>query len=126
MTQKLLNDLDHWVGADLGVSATGDLAVAAGDTRTQQRIVRRLCTNPGDYMFHPDYGAGLPAKIGQNADLPALRALIRTQVLMEDAVAKLPEPEVDLVQISTGFSITIRYTSADTRKPVTLSFDVNR
>lgn len=126
MTQKLLNDLDLWVGADLGASATGDLALSAADVRTQQRIVRRLCTNPDDYIFHPDYGAGLPAKIGQNADLQGLRALIRTQVLMEAAVAKLPEPEVDLRQVASGFSITIRYTSADTRKPVTLSFDVNR
>ncbi|SOY56864.1 phage tail protein [Cupriavidus taiwanensis] len=126
MTQQLLNDIDHWAGVDIGVSATGDLGRSSGETRTQQRIVRRLVTNPGDYMFHPKYGAGLPAKIGENADLPALRALIRTQVLMEAAVARLPEPEVDLVQINSGFSITIRYTSADTRKPITLSFDVNR
>ncbi|NOV25884.1 phage tail protein [Cupriavidus necator] len=126
MTQQLLNDIDHWAGVDIGVSATGDLGRSSGEIRAQQRIVRRLVTNPSDYMFHPEYGAGLPAKIGESADLPALRALIRTQVLMEEAVARLPEPEVDLVQINSGFSITIRYTSADTRKPITLSFDVNR
>lgn len=126
MTQQLLNDIDHWVGNDLGVSSTGDLGQASGDTRTQQRIVRRLVTNPGEYIFHPEYGAGLPAKIGQNADLPGLRALIRSQVLMEDAVARQPEPEVDLQQINSGFAVTVRYTSATTRKPVTLSFDVNR
>lgn len=126
MSQKLLNDIDHWAGGDLGVSATGDLGKVDGEVRTQQRIVRRLVTNPGEYVFHPEYGAGLPAKIGQTADLPALRALIRTQVLMEDAVARLPEPEIDVRQINSGFAITIRYTSAATRKPVTLSFDVTR
>lgn len=126
MTQQLFSDADHWFGGDIGVSPTGDVGLSTGELRTQQRIVRRLCTNPGDYIFHPEYGAGLPAKIGENADLPVLRALIRTQVLMEESVARLPEPKVDLVQISAGFSITIRYIDARTLNPVTLSFEVNR
>lgn len=126
MTQQLLSDADHWFGGDVGVSPTGDIGLSAGELRTQQRIVRRLCTNPGEYIAHPDYGAGLPRKIGENADLPALRALIRTQVLMEESVARLPEPKVDIVQINSGFSITIKYTDANTLNPVTLSFEVNR
>ncbi|AZG14927.1 phage tail protein [Cupriavidus pauculus] len=126
MTQQLLSDADHWFGGDIGASPTGDIGLSSGEVRTQQRIVRRLCTNPGDYIAHPSYGAGLPRKIGENADLAALRALVRTQVLLEESVARLPEPKVELVQINSGFSITIKYTDANTLNPVTLSFEVNR
>ncbi|MGA4020408.1 phage tail protein [Ralstonia nicotianae] len=126
MTQQLLNDLNHWVGGDVAVSATGDLGTATGDLRTNQRIVRRLVTNPGDYIWHPDYGAGLPQKIGQTLDVAALRGLIRTQVLLEAGVAQTPEPQVDVSAIPNGVSVHILYTSSATRRPVSLQFSVNK
>lgn len=126
MTQQLLNDLNHWVGGDVAVSATGDLGTVTADQRTQQRIVRRLVTNPGDYIFHPDYGAGLPQKIGQTLDVSALRGLIRTQVLLEAGVAQTPEPQVDVSAIPNGVSVHILYTSSVTRRPVSLQFNVNK
>lgn len=126
MTQQQLNDVNHWVGGDIGTSPTGDLGLVNGDTRTQQRIVRRLVTNPGDYIFHTDYGAGLPQKIGQTLDIGALRGLIRSQVLKEEGVAQTPEPQVDVASITNGVSVHIRYTSAVTRNPVTLKFSVNK
>lgn len=126
MTQQLLNDLNHWVGGDIGTSATGDLGTANADTRTQQRIVRRLVTNPGEYIFHPDYGAGLPAKIGQTLDIQALRGLIRSQVKLEEGVAQTPEPVVTVAAITNGVSVRIQYTSSVTRRPVSLQFNVNK
>lgn len=126
MTQQQLNDVNHWVGGDIGTSPTGDIGMVNGDTRTQQRIVRRLVTNAGDYIFHPDYGAGLPQKIGQTLDVGALRGLIRSQVLMEQGVAQTPEPQVDVAAINNGVSVHIRYTSSITRNPVTLKFSVNK
>ncbi|CAJ0705805.1 phage tail protein [Ralstonia holmesii] len=126
MTQQQLNDVNHWVGGDISTSPTGDIGMVNGDTRTQERIVRRLVTNPGDYIFHPDYGAGLPQKIGQALDVGALRGLIRSQVKMEEGVAQTPEPQVDVAAITNGVSVHIRYTSAITRNPVTLKFSVNK
>ncbi|CBJ38343.1 putative phage tail protein [Ralstonia solanacearum CMR15] len=126
MTQQLLNDVNHWVGGDIGTSPTGDIGLASADLRTQQRIVRRLVTNPGDYIFHPDYGAGLPAKIGQTLDIQALRGLVRSQVKLEEGVAQSPEPQVDVSAITNGVSVHILYTSAITRRPVTLQFNVNK
>jgi len=126
MTQQLLNDINHWVGGDIATSATGDLGTATGDLRTQQRIVRRLVTNPDDYIFHPDYGAGLPAKIGDTLDISSLRGLIRSQVLMEEGVAQSPEPQVDVTAITNGVSVHILYTSSVSRLPVSLSFNVNK
>ncbi|WP_433867108.1 phage tail protein [Ralstonia wenshanensis] len=126
MTQQLLNDLNHWVGADIGTSPTGDLGLSSADLRTQQRIVRRLITNPGEYIFQPTYGAGLPQKIGQALDVGALRGLIRSQVKLEEGVAQTPEPQVDVAAITNGVSVHILYTSAITRRPVTLKFSVNK
>ncbi len=126
MTQQLLNDVNHWVGGDIAVSPTGDLGLASADLRTQQRIVRRLVTNPGDYIFHTDYGAGLPQKIGEALDVPALRGLIRAQILREAGVAQSPEPQVDVAAITGGVSVRILYSSAITREPVSLQFNVSK
>ncbi|MDY7510669.1 phage tail protein [Ralstonia sp. 22086] len=126
MTQQLLNDVNHWVGGDITVSPTGDLGLASADLRTQQRIVRRLVTNPGDYIFHTDYGAGLPQKIGETLDVPALRGLIRSQILQEAGVAQDPEPQVDVAAITGGVSVRILYSSAVTREPVSLQFNVSK
>ncbi|MEW1780576.1 hypothetical protein AB0305_00105 [Arthrobacter sp. NPDC080086] len=126
MTQQLLNDVNHWVGGDITVSPTGDLGLASADLRTQQRIVRRLVSNPGDYIFHTDYGAGLPQKIGETLDVPALRGLIRSQILQEAGVAQSPEPQVDVAAITGGVSVRILYSSAITREPVSLQFNVSK
>lgn len=126
MTQQLLSDMNHWVGDDIGVSPTGDLGLASADLRTQQRIVRRLVTNPGDYIFHTDYGAGLPQKIGETLDIASLRGLIRTQVALEAGVAQSPEPQVDVSAITGGVSVRIQYTSSVTREPVSLQFNVSK
>lgn len=67
-----MQDLAHYFGNDLSVSAAGDLLAVDGDTKTQQRILRRLLTNPGDMMFHPDYGAGLGQWVGKLFDEQAL------------------------------------------------------
>jgi len=58
---------DLWLewGDDFQVDATGDLLIADGDDEVRQRLERRLFTAVQGYVWHPDYGAGLPQKIGQ-------------------------------------------------------------
>lgn len=51
-------DLFHYVGTDLSVSPSGDLLSVTGTERRKQKILRRLITNPGELVFHPEYGAG--------------------------------------------------------------------
>lgn len=119
-------DLDLYVGGDLGTTATGDLTTASATERTKQRILRRLMTNPGDYIWHPGYGAGLPAKIGEVFNEPELRALILGQVLMESAVARNPAPTVAVQQIAGGVAVSIHYTDAPTQTPQSLFFDVSQ
>jgi hypothetical protein len=124
MTQQLLSDLYQWYGGDVTSSATGDLQTVTGDTRSQQRIVRRLCTNPGDYIQHPDYGGGLPKLIGSNASASDVKAIVQSQMRLEDSVLQLPAPVVTVTPITNGMQIQIQYTDALSRKPVLLSFNV--
>jgi len=75
-----MNDLYQFFGSDLNLSATGDLLGVSSATRTQQRILRRLLTNPGEYLWHPDYGAGLPQFVGSVIDVAKVRAIVRGQI----------------------------------------------
>ncbi|MDR3473325.1 MAG: hypothetical protein P4M09_16825 [Devosia sp.] len=118
-------DLFHWWGEDLDVGSTGDLATVEGTSRGQQRVLRRLLTNPGDYIWHPEYGAGLPGYIGKNLDMDALTAVIRSQILLESAVSKSPEPSIVVSPISDGVFVRVIYVDGDTGQQVNLSFDVN-
>lgn len=118
------NDLYHLWGGDLATGVTGDLLPVADGSRTTQRILRRLLTNPGEYIWHPTYGAGLPARVGDTFDAGAIAALIRGQILLEPTVAPTPEPDVSVTAIQNGMSVSIRYTDALTNAPALLSFDV--
>lgn len=121
-----MKDLYHYVGNDIAASPTGDLQTVDGAVMGQQRILRRLLTNPGTYIWHPEYGAGLQSYIGALIDVPKIRALIRGQMLMEAAVAKTPEPVIDLQVIPEGLSAQIQYVDAVTKQPQTLSFSVTQ
>lgn len=121
-----MNDLSQYFGGDIGQSATGDLQTIDGTTKGQQRVLRRLLTNPGDYIFHPDYGAGLPRMVGELADIEKVRALIRGQMLLEDSVARTPEPLIDVQAIAGGIACRLQYTDAVSKAPAVLSFNVSR
>jgi hypothetical protein len=122
-----LSDLTHYIGGDLSPSATGDLQTATNTLRGQQRVLRRLLTNPGDYIFHPDYGAGLPAHVGRVTDIHQMTALVRGQVLKEDAVSKTPPPLIKVKSlVGGGVAVSIRYTDAASGQPVVLNFNVGQ
>ena len=116
-------DLSHLWGNDLALSPTGDLAMADAPGLTQQRVLRRLLTNPGDYIWALGYGAGLANFVGQPGAAAAIRAAIRGQVFKEAAVARTPEPVIDL-QPDPGGSlyVHIRYADAETGATQTLAF----
>lgn len=119
-------DLYHMMGGDFDVSPVGDLRPVNDRERGRQRILRRLLTNPGDYLFHPDYGAGLGKKVGENIHPGEWRALIVGQMLLEEAVSSSPPPQVRLSLIEGGVSVSVSYTDALTDTPETLRFDVTR
>jgi hypothetical protein len=117
-------DLAHWFGQDLNAAASGDLLTVDGVVKGQQRILRRLLTNIGDYFWERTYGGGLAAKIGQPFGIPAMVALIRAQMFLESVVARDPAPIIAVSQAGGGFYVQIQYTDSDTGQVVPLSFTV--
>lgn len=130
-------DIYHFWGGDLSVSPSGDLLLADQPTTGTQRVYRRLLTNPAlsdsagnpvasaDYMWHPSYGAGVPRKVGSPGNVPATKALIKGQILLESAVAVQPAPTITLTQTNNTVSATIQYVDANSATPQFLNFDVS-
>jgi hypothetical protein len=115
-------DLSHSFGADLSVSGTGDLATADGSTWTQQRIIRRLCTNQGAYLWQLIYGAGLPARIGDPVTLAQIQSLVQEQMTMEAGVDQSQPVTVAGTTDNLGtVRLTISYTDAASGLPTSLT-----
>ncbi|GBR06979.1 phage tail protein [Acetobacter oeni] len=114
-------DLFHVRGSDLIITETGQLEVATGDDVGMQRVLRRLTTNAGDYIFSLTYGAGLPGRVG-GIDTPAdLQAIILQQMTLEAVVSSNPSPAVSVNSVSLGeIQIVITYVSNSTGGTVTL------
>lgn len=120
-----MQDLSHLWGADLTAGPTGDLASVSATQLGQQRVLRRLLTNPGDYIWQPDYGAGLARRIGSPVNAATLRGIIRSQIFKEAAVARTPEPVIDVVPAVDGsVYVHIRYVDAAGGGTQVLSFSV--
>ena len=107
-----MTDLAHVMGQDLQLSPTGDLAIVLDDAETQQRILHRLLTSAGTYIWQLSYGAGLPGLVGSIASQQQITAIIRAQMALEPTVAATPEPQVALIGGLIGeVSATITYTN---------------
>jgi phage baseplate assembly protein W len=120
-----MSDLWHQFGSDILVGATGDLAVASGSVLGQQRVLRRLLTNPGDYIWARDYGAGLARFVGAPADAAQIQAVIRSQIFKEAVVAQQPAPVIDVQSDDAGMVyVHVRYADADSGATQVLSFSV--
>lgn len=120
-----LLDIDQQFGEDLRVSQTGDLNTASVVERSRQRVLRRLLTAVRGYIFHLDYGAGVPARVGTVLNLAEIRALVQGQMLLEASVVRNPGPNISLQQITEGVAVSISYLVAPDRQPAALSFSVS-
>ncbi len=111
--------------SDLSSDATGDISLAAGTALGQQRVLRRLLTNPGDYVWQPAYGAGLGRFVGDNADPQAIQSAIRSQIFQESCVATSPAPSIDVQPAGNGsIYVNLLYVDAMSGSTQVLSFSV--
>ena len=76
--------------SDFQPDSTGDLLVADGDIEVRQRLERRLFTAVNGYVWHKDYGAGLPQKIGSVFTIPQIQSICASQLALEASVAPSP------------------------------------
>jgi hypothetical protein len=112
-------------GGDLQVSATGDIAISTGTNLGQQRVLRRLLTNLLDYIWQPDYGAGLGSFVGKPANQRTIEATIRNQLSLEPSLSQLPPPTVAVLVEPNGQVFTeIGYVDSNTGTLQLLSFSL--
>jgi len=118
-------DAWHEFGNDLAIGPTGDIAFVDGPALTQQRVLRRLLTNQGDYIWQVTYGAGLAQFVGTPASEARVGAVVRGQIFKEAAVAQTPAPVID-VQSDSGGTVYayVQYADAATGATQVLSFTV--
>jgi len=120
-------DLFHWWEEDLVILPTGDFLLADGTIGGEQRVLRRLLTSPGKYIWHLEYGAGLPNYVGEPVPSQAIASLTFSQLALEDAVSQSPLPVVKAAQNAAGYlNLDIKYVDANTGQPALLNFDVSQ
>ncbi|HQT87959.1 MAG TPA: hypothetical protein PK677_05325 [Acidiphilium sp.] len=118
-------DLALTYGGDLAFGAAGDLAMASGIALTEQRVLRRLLTNPGDYLWQLSYGGGLGAFVGVAGMASRIAANARAQLQLESRVAQSPAPVIQSVDNPTsGVLLSVIYADAASGQSQVLSLPV--
>jgi len=119
-----MNDIFHEWGTDLAVGSGGDLALSTGSDTINQRVFRRLLTNPGDYLWNLDYGGGLGRFVGTPANPANIEAIVRTQLALETAVPTTPAPQIttSITDVANGYVVaTITYADPTSMAPIQLN-----
>jgi phage baseplate assembly protein W len=118
-----LSDFNTPWGGDLSLSATGGLELISGANLTSQRLIRRLMTNPGDYIFEPSYGAGLPSYVGRPIQAKTIAGIAKAQAAMEATVESVTSVTVFAITVNS-FGLTIIYIPRSGGGPQILSYTV--
>ncbi len=109
---------------DFAVDATGDLLLVDGDDEVRQRLERRLFTEVQGYVWHPEYGAGLPQKIGSVLSRSQIQSVVSAQLALEASVAPNPPAQLTIDQNANDPSLVtigIQYWDAKTGQSVSFS-----
>lgn len=120
-------DIDLPWGTDFNLTPSGDLATCDGAEQTRQHFLRRLLTAVQGYIWHPEFGIGIPQRIGKVARTSVIAALVRAQAAQEATIARTPVPKVSVDYIDTTpglYVISVKYTNAITGTPEAIKLEV--
>ena len=118
-------DLSLSFGGDLAIGPTSDVVVSDGPALGRERVLRRLLTCPGGYIWQLAYGAGLGKFVGQPGASDVVGAIARAQMKYEAAVAATPAPRVLAYAGEDGVVVmSVSYTDAASQQLSTLSMTV--
>jgi hypothetical protein len=124
--ERLMQDVALPWGGDLTIGAAGDLLLVQAGALSQQRVLRRLLTNQNDYVWQPDYGAGLGQFVGATNAVQPAAGLVHAQILLEASVAPQPIPVVQAQTRSDNTLVmTIEYALAHSGATQSLSFSMS-
>lgn len=111
--------------SDFQPDSTGDLLVVDGDIEVRQRLERRLFTAVNGYVWHKEYGAGLPQKIGSPFTIPQIRSIVSSQLALEASVAPSPPAQLTIVASPNDpASVIISILYWDAVSGATVSFSI--
>lgn len=113
----------EWNG-DLQIDATGDLLLVDGDDEVRQRLERRLFTAQQGYVWHPEYGAGLPQKIGSVLSVAEIKSIVSSQLALEASVATNPPAQLTVTadpNDPSNVQISIKYWDAESGQAVSFT-----
>lgn len=118
-------ELQLTFGTDLSIDVSGDLATSDGTQEGQERIVRRLLTFPGEYIWDVTYGAGLARFLGKPAFKARIAAITRSQLSKEASVARTPPAQI-AVNVQRDGTVTedIKYSDGNTGAPIPLTLPI--
>lgn len=118
--------LSHTIGGDLDLDSGNGLALVSGAEETRQKILRRLCTNLGGYIWHLDYGAGFPAMVGMVASAETIQGVTQEQLALESGVDQTQPITVEVTTAPTGkVQCNITYTDSQTQTVQALTYPAN-
>lgn len=121
-----MTDVSLEWGDDFQPDASGDLMVVDGDDEVRQRLERRLFTAVQGYVWHPDYGAGLPQKIGSVLSVAEIRSIVASQLALEASVAPSPPAQLTVSASPNNPSlVTIGIVYWDAKTGVSVSFTIS-
>lgn len=126
-TPQILYDLYNDFGNDLR-AVNYDIGTCSGAIRSQQRVLRRLLTAINSYIWHAEYGAGLPSFVGEplsSDNFNQIKALILSNMFLEESVSQTPPPVISIQSLPLGIYVNINYTQNPTQTPIVLSFEVS-
>lgn len=111
---------------DFQIDSTGDLRVIDGDDEVRQRLERRLFTAVHGYVWHPEFGAGLPQKIGSVLSVSDIRSVVTAQLALEATVAPNPPAQLTIQADPNQASlVTIGIQYWDAVTGVSVSFTIS-
>lgn len=111
---------------DFQIDSTGDLRVIDGDDEVRQRLERRLFTAVHGYVWHPEFGAGLPQKIGSVLSVSDIRSVVAAQLALEATVAPNPPAQLTIQADPNQASlVTIGIQYWDAVTGVSVSFTIS-
>lgn len=122
-------DIQQFFGNDITFAATGDVTTSDGSGLTKEMVIRRLLTNPGTYIWEPNYGAGIGQYVGINLstiNFNEIKSTIISQILLEETVAKNPAPQISFTAFPNNIlQCDILYYDSKTKNPITISFQIS-
>lgn len=111
---------------DIAFTRSGDMQLLAGAALLQQRLYRRLVTNPGELLFYPDFGAGLVSYLHMPWT-PAAQAqveqLVAQQALLDPAVSSVVSVNAWMPDVKT-LRIDLSITVADDQQPIVFALPI--